>query len=75
MALTSLTSQSLILIKIFFNSCKMNLLDIGECEISEKADVSLVICNVAVFFIGGLLVSTFGWTGASLKSWARYFKR
>lgn len=53
----------------------MNLTDVAECVISDKADVSLIIGNVAVFFVGGVLVSCWAWTCASVRTWKRWFQR
>ncbi|ODN01519.1 Smoothened [Orchesella cincta] len=55
--------------------CQLKLLDVAECELTEKADVSLVVGNVVVFFLGGLLMSSWAWTSASLRTWTRYVKR
>lgn len=44
-----------------------------ECEISEKGDVSLMIGVVLPFFLGGVLLSSWGWSSkAALETWRRW---
>jgi len=55
--------------------CKMNLTDVAECGISDKPDLTEVSGSIIVFFCGGLLVSSWAWTSASLRTWKRYLRR
>jgi hypothetical protein len=53
----------------------MNLTDMAECGISDKPDLTEISGSIAVFFCGGLLISSWGWTSASVRIWKRYLRR
>lgn len=52
----------------------MNLNDGPECTVPEKPNVSTVLGNIAVFFSGGILVSSWAWTSSSMSIWRRSLK-
>lgn len=55
--------------------CRMNLTDMAECGASEKPSLVLALGNVIIYCLGGVLVSSWVWTSASLNIWRRNFKK
>ncbi|CAG7784874.1 unnamed protein product, partial [Allacma fusca] len=55
--------------------CNLNLTIVAECDTGAKPSASFAMTTISAFFIGGILVSSWAWTGASYRTWRRFLIR